>query len=77
MKRYLKFVTPLVSLFALFMLIFFKTIPSGKLWKGFNIIYVPVETEDSVVQDAFKALEITDHFELSGQYLPLLFTAGN
>ena len=75
MKRYLKFVTPLVSLFVLFMLIFFKTIPSGKLWKGFNIIYVPVETEDSVVQDAFKALEITDHFELSGQYLPLLFTA--
>lgn len=75
MKRYLKFVAPIISLLVLFMLIAFKTVPSGKLWKGYSVFYVPVETEDSLIQNTFKDLEITEHFELSGQYLPLLFSA--
>jgi len=75
MKRYLKFVAPIISLLALFMLFCFKTVPSGKLWKGYNVLYVPVETDDSTVINVFKDLEINDHFELSGQYIPLLFSA--
>lgn len=75
MKRYFKFIALFISVLSLFVLFAFKTIPSGKLWKGFNILYVPSQTQESIVLNSFTESKITEHYELSTQYIPLNFSA--
>lgn len=74
MKRYLKYLAPVISLIALFLLAGFRTIPAGKLWKGYNVLYVPVDAQESSVLANFNSLGIDEHYELSGQYIPLMFS---
>lgn len=73
MKRYLKFAALFISILSLFILFIFKTIPTGKLWNGFNVLYVPTETSEEMMIDAFSQSEILEHYELSNQYIPLTF----
>lgn len=74
MKRYFKFVALFISILSLFILFIFKTIPTGKLWNGFNVLYVPTETSESMMIDSFSQSQISEHYELSNQYIPLKFT---
>lgn len=74
MKRYFKFVALFISILSLFILFIFKTIPTGKLWNGFNVLYVPKETSESMMIDSFSQSQISEHYELSNQYIPLNFT---
>ena len=71
MNKYIKYIAPLVFLFSLILLLSVKSIPSGKLWKEYNVVYVPVASEDSIVKAAFDQCEIKDVVSLSGQFLPL------
>ena len=71
MNKYIKYIAPLVFLFSLILLLSVKSIPSGKLWKEYNVVYVPVASEDSIVKAAFEQCEIKDVVSLSGQFLPL------
>ena len=71
MNKYIKYIAPFVFIFSLILLFSVKSIPSGKLWKEYNIVYVPVSSEDSTVKTAFKQCEIDDVVSLSGQFLPL------
>ena len=71
MTKYIKLSSPFVFLISLILILAFKTVPSGKLWKNYSVICVPSETKDSVVLSAIEDAEIKDYVSLSGQYLPL------
>lgn len=71
MNKYLKIAVPLALLASLILILSFKTLPGGKLWKEYKILYVPVESNDSEVLKAIKDSGIKDEVALSKQYLPL------
>ncbi len=71
MNKYIKFFSPVVFLVSLILLILFRSVPSGKLWKEYNVLYVPVDSEDSKVLSALEGCQIKDIVCLSGQFLPL------
>ena len=71
MNKYLKIASSFVFLITLFLLSFFKSIPSGKLWNDYRILYVPVEEDDAKVITAIEQVGIKDYVSLSNQYLPL------
>ena len=71
MNKYLKIASSFVFLITLFLLSFFKSIPSGKLWHDYRILYVPVEEDDAKVITAIEQAGIKDYVSLSNQYLPL------
>ena len=54
MNKYLKIASSFVFLITLFLLSFFKSIPSGKLWHDYRILYVPVEEDDAKVITAIE-----------------------
>ena len=71
MNKYIKFSSPLVFLISLILILAFKTVPSGKLWKNYSVICVPVNTPDSLVISAIEKAGIKNQISLSGQYLPI------
>ncbi len=71
MTKYIKICCPFVFLISLILILVFKTLPSGKLWKDYSVISVPSATNDSVVSAAIDKAGIKDYVSLSGQYLPL------
>ena len=71
MNKYIKLSSPFVFLLSLILILLLKTVPSGKLWKNYSVISVPVNTQDSAVTEAMEKCGITNAVALSGQYLPL------
>ena len=71
MNKYTKFISPFVFLISLILLISFRSVPSGQLWKEYNVLYVPAESEDSKILTALTKCEIQDAVYLSGQFLPV------
>lgn len=71
MNKYIKYFSPFVFLISLILIISFRSIPSGKLWKEYNVLYVPVNSEDSKILAALEQSNIHDVVCLSGQYLPV------
>lgn len=49
---------------------FFRQVPSGELWSGYSVLYVPNEIPDSQVINSFSEFEIKEYTCLSNQYLP-------
>ena len=45
--------------------------PSGKLWKEYNVLYVPVDSDDLKILSALEECQIKDAVYLSGQFLPI------
>ena len=50
MKYVKKFIIPLIiSCATLILLFIFRSVPVAQLWKGFSVLYVPVNTDANVV----------------------------
>ena len=71
MNKYTKYISPLVFLISLILLISFRSVPSGKLWKEYNVLYVPANADDSKILTALTKCEIQDAVYLSDQFLPI------
>ncbi len=71
MNKYLKISAPFIFILSLILILIFKTVPSGKLWKHYSVICVPSATPDSTVISAINKAGIKNSVSLSGQYLPL------
>lgn len=74
MKTYQKIIFAAFSIISLFLVLSLKSVPSGQLWKNYNIIYVPAETDDNAVMNAIEKAGITDAVVLKNQYLPTLLS---
>ena len=71
MNKYIKFSSPFIFLLSLILILVFKTLPSGKLWKNYSVICVPVNTDDSLVMSAINKAGIQNTVSQSGQFLPI------
>jgi len=71
MNKYIKYISPFVFLITLILLISFRSVPSGKLWKEYNVLYVPADSDDSKILTALTKCEIQNAVFLSGQFLPV------
>lgn len=72
MKIYQKIIFASFSIISLILVLCLKSLPSGQLWKNFNILYVPSQADDNVVVNAIESSGITDAVILKNQYLPTL-----
>lgn len=61
------------SLLTAFLMYQFRTVPSGKLWECYTVIYVPVETDEQFIIDGFNQFEIEEYVCLQKQRVPLMF----
>ncbi len=71
MNKYIKLSSPFVFLLSLILILTLKTLPSGKLWKNYSVLCVPVSAPDAQIMQAIKASGINNTVSLSGQYLPI------
>ena len=71
MNKYIKFSSPFIFLLSFILILTFKTLPSGKLWKNYSVICVPVNTDDSLVMSAINKAGIQNAVTQSGQFLPI------
>lgn len=71
MKLYQKIISAVVFIACVFFVFALKTVPNGKIWKEYSVLYVPVSTSDSVVKQALNSSNVKDFVSLSGQYLPV------
>ena len=71
MNKYIKFGSPFIFLLSLILILSFRNMPSGKLWKDYSVVCVPVSVNDSLVMSAINQTGIKDAVSLSGQYLPV------
>lgn len=71
MKKYLKYISPLAFLLCIFLIFEFKAIPNGKLWNNYSVLYAPVDTDDNVIVNTIRSMNISNYVCLSEQYLPI------
>ena len=71
MNKYIKYISPFVFLISLILIISFRSVPSGKLWKEYNVLYVPVNSDDALVLKALEDCGMKDTVCLSQQFLPI------
>lgn len=71
MKKFKSLLALLICLVCVVCLFLFRQIPKGQLWKGYSVLYVPVETSDQTVVNVLDELEIKNFICLSNQFLPL------
>lgn len=71
MKLQYKLIYILCSLLSLLVIFTFRSVPSGQIWKKYNILYVTRETNSAVVEKVLSDCEVEDYVSLSNQYLPL------
>ena len=71
MNKALKVISSFVVLISISVIVMFRSVPAGKLWQDYSVLYVPNTTEDSVVMSALSDAGIDDVVALSNQFLPL------
>lgn len=64
--------TSLFSLLSVVILIVFIRLPTSSLWRGFNLVYVPVEVQEELVVQALEEAGVKEVITLSGQVVPLV-----
>jgi len=67
-----KIIYILASILSLLLIFTFRTVPSGKLWKKYNVLYVSQKFSEDEVLKLLNENEIDDVTCFSSQYLPLL-----
>lgn len=71
MKIQYKLIYILCSLLSLLVIFTFRSVPSGQIWKKYNILYVARNADQNAVASVFSDLGIDDYVSLSNQYLPV------
>lgn len=74
MKSIKKIVFAGISIISLILVLSLKSVPSGQLWKNYNILYVPVDSDDNIVVSEISKSEIEGAVILSKQYLPVMLS---
>jgi len=68
---------PAAALAIISVLLLFRTVPSGELWSGYSVLYVPSSSSDLSVRTALAESGIEHTVCLSGQYVPAAYGASS
>lgn len=77
MKKILILLSSLVLILTFSLLLALKTIPTGQLWKGYSIMYVPADANEMIVQNSILQSGITQYASYSSQYMPVNFSVSS
>lgn len=73
MNNIKKYIIPSATVCLIFILmLFLRTVPVAKLWKGFSVLYVPVETEPKTVLSVLDECGCKDTISYYNQSIPFL-----
>lgn len=64
----------IIALVAAIILVVFIRLPIASLWKGYSIVYIPVEIEENYVLQVFEEAGVKGVISLSKQQIPLVST---
>ncbi len=73
MKFYQKVLFLVFSLVSVVLILLFKSVPTGKLWSKYSVLYTKVSASEQIIIDALDNASIKNYICLSNQYLPLHF----
>ena len=68
-----KLICLIVSICVGILLFNYRTIPSGRLWENYTVLYIPNEVDDSVITMAFNECGIEEYVSYENQRVPVLF----
>lgn len=68
-----KLICLIVSICVGMLLFNYRTIPSGRLWENYTVLYIPNEVDDSVITMAFNECGIEEYVSYENQRVPVLF----
>lgn len=71
MIKHINFFAPFAFIISIILILSFKTIPTGKLWNNYSVLYVPIQENDDEVINSLTDCNIQDYVALSKQYLPI------
>ena len=71
MKKYKELAAFLIVIISIFIILFFKQIPTGKLWKNYSVLYFPVDTPVMTVEKTLQGNGIDNYICLENQYVPM------
>ena len=71
MQKYFKFLSPVVLLTFIILIFIFKTVPVGKLWNDYSVLFIPKDTSEKIVEETLSSCGINEAISLSNQFLPI------
>lgn len=74
MKNYIKFIAPLVFVISLVTILCVKSVPSGRLWNNYSVLYVEKNSDDSQVLEALASTDVKGVVAASSQYIPSTYS---
>lgn len=69
-----KYIVLPVILIIIALLIIFRSVPSGKLWNNYSILYVPASVNTGVVSNSLKNAGINEYVSLEEQHIPIMLS---
>lgn len=77
MNIFKKILSILLILLTFLVLFRYRTVPSGRLWDNYTVMYVPVSSSDAVISDVFREFQIEEYVSLDNQRVPVLLKNGS
>ena len=56
------------------LLVIFRSVPSGKLWNNYSVLYVPASANTGVVSNILKNAGIKEYVSLEEQHIPIMLS---
>lgn len=73
MKYFKEYALPfLIIIFSLCIFFIFRSIPVTKIWNGYSIAYIPIDSDKNVVNKTFEQSGCKNIISFDNQYIPLL-----
>lgn len=73
LKEYL--IPSCVIIISILSIVFFRTIPSSKLWKDYSVVYVQKDVDEAFVESVFNNVGCENVISGSGQFVPIELSA--
>ena len=68
-KKYIPFIFAVILTT---ILIIFRSVPTGHIWDGYTVLYVPASIDEQMILDTFKATGIEEYASLGNQKMPVI-----
>lgn len=67
-----KYIPLLAIAISIALLVIFRSVPTGHVWEGYTVLYVPTEINEKIVTQAFENNGIKEYVALGNQRVPVL-----
>lgn len=69
-----KYIPVLFVIITIILLLTFKNVPKGHLWKDYTVLYAPANINENIIIQSLETSEISEYICLGNQRVPILLT---